>query len=311
MSSVPSAVTAKLAALRAAADTAPATNTPTPPATNTPEGERVTLSRAEYNEMQAAAGRTQAASAREQLLALELEEAREALTQAQAHSKPVSTPSPSAAATPAPSTLTVDTSSTTFSDEENTQFGESRAYIEKVARLEAARIVNELMPSLVAQIDDVKKTASGVASSVHKQRADTFLDSVKLQVPNLAAITKDKHWEAYLDSVEPLSGLSMDRLLSDAVTKTDLARVVKLYRVYEEKYMAPLPTNDTGYAGASPSGGATSVPVPVPDTGKLKLSDRKKASEDFRKGRITYADLQQVQEKFKAAEAVGNVDLNA
>ena len=261
--------------------------------------------------MQAAAGRTQAASAREQLLALELEEAREALTQAQAHSKPVPTPSSPAPAAPASSVLTVDTSSTTFSDDENTQFGESRSYIEKVARLEAARIVNELMPTLVAQLDDVKKTASGVASSVHKHRTDAFLDSVKLQVPNLAQITKDRHWEAYLDSIEPLSGLSMDRLLSDAVGKTDLARVVKLYKIYEEKYMAPLPTSDTGYAGAAPAGGATHVPVPVADTGKLKLSDRKKASEDFRKGRITYAELQQVQEKFKTAEAAGNVDLNA
>jgi hypothetical protein len=44
---------------------------------------------------------------------------------------------------------------------------------------------------------------------------------------------------------------------------------------------------------------------------KLKFSDRKKASEDYRKGKITKAQLDEVNNKFEEADKIGNVDYNA
>lgn len=331
----PSVVTQRLAQLRAdaaAANAAPPNTPPvsegavvppaapvaappvtegTPPTPAASQGERVTLSREEYNQLQADAGRAATAAGRAEVAAMELEEARQRLTQLEAQGKGTATPPPPAApSAPAPAPTAVDVSNITFTDAENEQFGESRPYIEKVARQEAARIVNELLPGLTSKIEEARNTAVGVATTVQTNASRDFLNSVSVRVPNVATLIKDKNWEAFLDSVEPYSGATFEVLLGHNIKTRNLDAVVAIYKAFESKYITPLPSN-AAFNGASPSGSAVAAPPEVPNGEKLKLSDRKKASEDYKKNRITYEQLQEVDKKFKAAEVLGNVDYNS
>jgi hypothetical protein len=337
-SGAPSVVTQKLAQLRADAAAAgndgaqppavvipgqqPPAPTPAPPAAPaaadppTPsaaaQGEHITLSREEYNELQANAGRATTATGREQLLAMELEEAQQRLTELRASGNGTTTPpaSPSAPAAPASAPTAVDVSGITFTEEENTQFGESREFIAKVARAEAARIVNELLPGITAQINEAKQAATGAVTTVQTNEARVFHGHVMSRVKDLGTLIKDKNWDAFLDSIEPFSGATFDVLLAHNVKNKNLDAVVNIYDAFRTKYIAPLPSS-AGYTGAAPSASGTVEPPPPPSNEKLKISDRKKASDDYKKNRITYDQLQEVDKKFKEADKLGNVDYSA
>lgn len=289
-----------------------ATEPPTPTPTPASQGERVTLSREEYNALQADAGRATAATGREQMLAMELEEAQQRLTELRASGNGTATPPASAPASSAPASAptAIDVSGTTFTDEENTQFGDSRGYIEKVARLEAARIVNELLPGITAQISEAKQAATGAATTVQQNAARAFHSEVTGRVKDIQTLIKDKNWDAFLDSIEPFSGAPFGVLLTHNVNSKNLDAVVNIYDAFRTKYIAPLPSS-AGYSGAAPSSNGTIEPPTPPSNEKLKISDRKKASDDYKKNRITYDQLQEVDKKFKEADKLGNVDYNA
>lgn len=321
-SALPSVMQHKLDQMRGEVNTPPAEVPPvTPPATPPVEvppgsppandnnaGERVTISREEYNEMQAEAGRAKTLASREEVARLALEEANHRLTELQNSNKSV--PTPAAPAAPASAAPVVDTSNITFSDEENDQYGESRAYMEKVVDLRVAEILNRVLPTLHASLEEVKQSATSAATSVEKNNAQTFHASVVAAVPDLAELIKHKHWPAFLDEVEDFSGATFDAVLAHNVNKRQLQPIVKIYDTFRIKYVKP-PESNAGFAGAVPGGGAAQLPPDKNQVVKLKVSDRKKASEDYRKGRITYDELQVVSKKFEEADALGNVDHNA
>lgn len=318
VSALPGSMQRKLAALQAAAETptdTPTPATPTPPATPavaapTPvtgepaapsggdEGDRITLTRAELNELRAAADRARTADGRAQAQADRNEELSRRLTELEAAAK--ATPTPAAPSAPT-------TEAEEFTAEELEAYSESRTFIAKVVRQELAKV----LPTITAQLDEVRNTAKAATSTVQQQSSRSFFAELKAKVPNLDNIIKHKHWADFLDAEDDMSGATYGALIQHHVTNQKLEALANVYKKFATLYGVEAAPATNGYAGAVPSGGAASVPQPPAKPVKLKASDRKKASEDYRKGKITWAQLEEVNKQFEIADKAGNVDYNA
>src|SRR5690606_20118865 len=109
-----------------AADAPPAAPAAAPAAQS---GETVTVSREEFNDLQAQSGRSQTAQRAADAAALEVEEMRHRLTEleAQVKEKPNADELPRQPKQAKPGDIhNIDVSGVSFTDEENTNFGESR-----------------------------------------------------------------------------------------------------------------------------------------------------------------------------------------
>lgn len=315
-SALPGVMQARMAALEAQAQppntpiqttapTTPAAATPTPAAADPATQATVTLSRDEYNTLQANAGKTAAAVARAETERLRAEETAHRLTEFENASKATLTP-----AIPAPA-LPIDT--VEFSADEEKDFGDSKEYISKVVKQQLGPVlatVNSLIAELKQQIVAVDTKAGAATTAVAATAQRTFLQQVKTAVPNLDAIKVHKNWTDYLDETDDMTGATLEQLLAHNVQKERLDGVVKIYKRFAEKYMQADTTTSAGYNGGNPSGAATVTPNTPATEGRLKQSDRKKASEDYRKGKITYDELQVISKAFDQADKDGLLDFD-
>lgn len=319
-SALPRAAQQKLAALQAAET--PDNNTPAPvaapapapaastPAANepaTPAAGTITLSREEYNDLLANAGKTQKALAQAESAKLAQEEMAHRLTELEKAAK--STPAPAAAA---PVLASEDV---TFTPDEEKEFGDSREFISKVVRQELGKVIgplNELLADIRKETQAAAQTATQATTLVAKRAETEFFGKVNAAVPNLAAITKHKNWGDFLDETDDLTGITYEKLLGHNVSRENLKAVTAIYKKFSDKYLGSEGDEvQAGYAGgANPSGNAAPNASKPAAPEKLKFSDRKRASEDYRKGRITYDQLQEVVTKFNEAEKLGNVDFD-
>lgn len=279
-------------------------------------GERITLTREELNALRADAGKTASVQGRLDDATLRMEEMAHRLTELQASNKASATgnaqaaPSVSAPASTAPA---IDTSAIRFTDEEDEQYGETRGYIEKVARLMVAEELNKLLPNIQRDIAEARTEAGKVAGHVTANEQKNFYATIVAAVPNLKELVKHKHWGDFLDEVVPYTGgMTFDAVLARNVESGRADDVIAIYNKFAEKYVDGSGTNNAGYAGAAPGGGATNVPADSnAPTAKLKASDRKKASDDYKKGRIAWDQLEEVNKKFNEADKAGNIDYSA
>lgn len=291
-----------------------ATPTPVPAVTATPESQTptptptpdntVTISRDEFNALQANAGKTQAAERRAETERLQREEIALRLTELEKTSKAVPVAPVSAPA--------LETEPVTFTPEEEKDFAESKDYIAKVVRHEIGKIapqINAMLAKLDEKIKAVEGTATEAASTVQATNSRTFLAHVKEKVPNLEKIKSHANWGDFLDETHPLVGATYEQLLAHNLKQGNLDAVVGIYKVFSDKYLAGVSDVTAGYAGGAPSG-TVETPVAAPAVVKLKQSDRRKASDDYKKGRITWEQLQEVDKKFAEAEKNGMIEFD-
>lgn len=284
----------------------PAADPPTPPATTPPNGERVTLSREEYNALKLGSEAKATAEGRAAARELELEEARHRLTELENASKAT----PSAPATPPASTPQV-----TFTAEEEEEFKDSRSFIERVAQMVFHTELAKVMPAFEQQLKQLKESTDSVATRMMQSNQRTFLQQLHGRVPKQPELIKHKLWPDFVDAKDAISGVTYGQLLAHHVKQENLESVAAIYEKFEKEYVSPAATNTgdpaAAYSGAAPTGGATPVSGQQPTVTKLKFSDRNKASLDYRHGRITFEQLQQVNDAFAAADKLGNVDYKA
>lgn len=272
-----------------------------PPKLDTPPpvADGVSLTRAEYNELQGAAGQLARANDR-------LGEMSARLTELEGTAK--ATPKVEPKVEPARS-LKVEAGDVALTEQEEQEFGNSKSFIRKLVRMELAEAMNPVLEQVEAAMQSVRseaKTASTTASDVRK---NSFLEAVQGKVGNLQELISHKHWPDFLNTVEPTTGDTYAVVLQGSVNKGRVDPVANVYRKFEQAY-GVTKTSSAAYAGAAPSGGAATTPVIPEAVVKLKGSDRKKAGEDFRMSRITWKELQEVDAKYKAADTKGNVDWN-
>lgn len=328
-SALPSAARARLAALEAAAGvnnnqpTEPTTpvgqvttpnagQTPSAPATpqtpsepQTPNAATVTMSREEYNELQATAGKSKKALADLENARLAQEDMAHRLTELEKASKSTPAPAPAPAQPEEP---------ITFTAEEEREFGDSKEFIAKVVKQQLAPHIanlNKLIEAIKGDVETVKTTATQATTTVAQRAEREFFSQVKSAVTNLEDIKRHKNWPDFLQEVNALTGATYETLLAHNIKKENLDGVTAIYKAFSSKYLQPSAATsavEAGYAGGMPSGGATNPPTTPQTPVKLKQSDRKRASEDYRKGRITWDQLQEINNKFEEADKNGNID---
>jgi hypothetical protein len=294
----------------------PADNGNTPPGDGTPPvaGERVTLSRDEFNALQAASGRATTADARAADAQARLDELTHRLTELENQGKPPGngTPpaSPPANGNTGRTLEAIDATGIVFTPEEEEQFGESRSYVERVAQAVVVRELNKIFPQLNDLIGEVRNTASTAATVTSRIQATSFNVAMQQAVPDLQALIKHKNWEAFLDEVVPFTKYTFEQMLGHYLREQDVPNLKTIYDGFRDKYVKPIP-GKSGWESGAPDGGATPPPNDNTTPQKLKLSDRTKASEDYRKGRLSWDNLQKVNKQFDEADKKGLVDYNA
>lgn len=288
-------------------DTPPATTPPatTPPANN---AEVVQLTREELNALQARADSGESAARNAARLAQELEELQHHLTALQSPAKGNGAAPVAAPATPAPAAFAVDVGETTVTPEEEAEYGDSKPYILKLVRAEVKAVLDKLLPGIQAKFEEVGGAVEKAVGGVRTVREQSFITRVKAAIADFDTIVGHTNWKDFLQARRPGTTLTNSDAIGAAHSSQSLEVIQEIFADFRNKYIGA--GGKGAYAGAVGSGGATPSTGQTEVTGKLPISERNKASEDFKKGRISWEELQVVKKKFDAAEAAGNVDYN-
>lgn len=304
------------------APAAPSAPAPHEPAPNSTVSTEIKVTQEELNRLRADAERATTADGRAQVLAMELAEAQAALTAAQGASKGggVAEVPATPGAAPAPAAVArIDATGAELTPEEREEYSEAEPIITKVVKREMAAALNGIFDGLEARIKALEGGISNVSQlseRVAKNEAQEFVDKVKKTVGNFDAVVNHEHWKAFQQAPFPGTGGTYAQALATAHHARNLDDMKYIFDTFTAKYIgAPGATNtnaDSGpnYAGITPGGSAASGTVVGEKKEILKMSDRRKASEDFLKGRITQEKLDEVKKAFTKADAEGRVDYN-
>lgn len=295
-------------------DDPPAPNTNTNTSTDT----KVTISKTEFNELQAAKDKVVAAERRADAMRSDLEALQSRLTELEQAAKGtgngVAAPAPAQAATPV-----LDTTQIELTEQEKKDFEpDTIALMEKLATNVFRKLVGPLLDNLGqvrAKLDDVETISKNAVTTVGRVSTNSFTDKVKAKVAEFGGdfdkIVVHPHWQDFLQAQEEISGNSYGELLTQHVGKQKpegVGSVTKIFKLFYDKYVKDAPNSD-GYAGSVPSGSSnvdTNAGGNAPKT--LKYSDRKKLHEDYIARRISYDDYQTKKAEFDTADREGRVD---
>lgn len=317
---LPTAAQAQLDAHRAAeAGTSPAalpeapnvTQLPTP--SERPNGDAVTISRDEFNELQANAGRVKAAEGKAEMAQMEIETLQTRLTALEQASKGNGQGGERAPAA-ASSADDWHPSEVQFSDQENTDYGESRAFIEKVVR----SVLNEELPKAIKALDGkigkVSESLESTARRTEQVEGADFNNQVKADLKvdgiDFDTVVNHQHWKAFCESEDANTGYTYGSIIMGGLQSRNKKVVERVFRDFAAKYGVGKRQGSTGYEGAIPSGGSR---MPENDGGdkRLPFSERKAAHKKFVNGEISQAEYQRIADDYSKAEREDRIDYDA
>jgi hypothetical protein len=322
VSALPSSMQARRAQLENAGNDAPVVATPTPTpvepaaapapaASDTVSEERVTISRAEFNELQAASGKAARAEGRAESLALDLEALTQRLTEVEAASKAT----PKAEKTPAAAKVeSWEPTPVSYTEEENKDYGESKDYISKVV----TEVLNSVLPKIMGRVDaleeiigNVKTVAEGATRTIAADKTKTFTDKVKEIVGNFDECVHHKHWQDFTASRDTDTGFQWEQLVRSNLEAENVDGMVRVFNKFKEKYGVGKPSGPTGYEGAMPGGGSGAATDDI-ETGPkmLPFSARKEAHKKYINKEISFEEYEKIRKEYDAADAEGRVDYN-
>lgn len=284
--------------------------TPVTPPNN--DGEKVTISRDEFNDLQAAAGKARAAEGRAEALAMDVETLKTRLTDLETGAKGNGKGSADAP----PVAQDWEPLDSTFTDKEQEDYGESKGFVVKTVN----ERLNEVVPKLIARISklevalgDVKVVAEGASKTATGVRAQTYNDRVREALSkngvDFDECVNHKHWQDFAMSVDPDSGYQYMEMIRNNVQKENVQPMVKLFLKFKEQYGVGTKKASSGYEGAAPTG--TSVVTDGNDGPEmLPFSERKEAHRKYINHEISYEEYEKVRAKFDKADKENRVDYN-
>lgn len=193
-----------------------------------------------------------------------------------------------------------------LTEEEARVYAESAPVIAKLSRKEAAAVIKQVIQPLAQELAELKKGQKEVGDRSTNTEEALFTDAVKRAVSDMAMKVQHPEWGEFLSKKAPFSRATYRELLQTAHHSRDLDTVVEIFTAFR-----PASLGTGSGLSAPPATGAARPPTRSEAKPTLKLSERRKISEDYRMGRISYADLQKHQKRFAEAEAEGRLDFNA
>lgn len=279
--------------------------------TATPTETKVTISKEEFNDLQAAAGKARAAEGRAEALAMDVEALTRRLTELEEASKGIT--KPTAKAPSAPSVGTWEPTPVQFTDKDTEDYGESKPFVVKVVQ----EVLNGEIPKLIAriealeeQIQGVRGIAEGASKTASTVKAKSFTDQVRDRVKNFDECTNHKHWHDFLEATDPDTGDTWAELVQKNFSRENVVGMVRVFTKFKEQYKVGVDTPPSGYEGALPgSGGGPEDDI---ETGPkvLPFSKRREAHKKFLNKEISYEEYEKIKNEYDAADREGRVDYN-
>jgi hypothetical protein len=193
-----------------------------------------------------------------------------------------------------------------ITDEERETFGESESFVVKIVRRELAAALNKFNTTLDTRLSGVENTATSAISTVHRSAQKRFVDRVREAVPDVDSLIKHANFQDFLASRVPRTTITYNQALTQAHDAEELGDVKDIFQDFRDKYKI-VKADKSGYNGAAPSA-TQEAPAPTANTTRFSMAERKKKSEDYQKGRISYADLEAYKVEFNKAQEDGRVD---
>jgi len=279
-----------------------------PPTQLSPE--EVAALRAQANDAAVERGRAET-------LRLEVAELQAALTRAQEPPKAgddgLAAPSPGDTVVASHTTShQIEPGDIEFNEQEKEDYTEVEPTITKVANRQIAKLVNPQLDALTKRILQLENNVHNVSSVTARVTAESFVDKVKAAVPKFDVIVKTPAWQTFLETKIPGTRDKYVDSLTKAHRESDLETMKEIFAAFEAKTPTVVQDDTTpSFTGIPTSAAGSTEGTPKPANKEvLKMSERRKASEDFLKGRITAEKLKDVKEKFALADREGRVDYN-
>ena len=323
VSALPASMQARRAALEAGAEVhvpaapapaapAPASSTSAPtelhlPApSSTVTDAKVTISREEFNDLQAAAGKARAAEGRAETLAMDVEALTRRLTELEDGPKGSTKP----AATPVAATW--EPTPVEYTDKDTEDYGDSKPFVMKVIQ----EALNRELPKLIArleaveeQVGGVRTLAEGASKAASNVRAKSYTDKVRERVENFDECTNHKNWRDFTESTDPDTGDTWGELIQRNFNKENIPGMVRVFKTFKEKYGVGEAPKPTGYEGVLPGNSGTGEEPPQGPK-MLPFSDRKKAHKQYINQEISFQEYERIKNEYDAADREGRVDYN-
>ena len=300
-----------------------------PPASSSEEGTQVdvrnnaddgnvTMTREEFNDLQAAADRVRAAEGRMENLQMDKEALEARLTALENASKgngqggSSSQPSASEADEWSPSEVQ-------FSDQEHADYGESESFVEKVALKVFNREFAKIFPSIKhikGALSKVEETTNSNARRTQEVEGRDFNDQVKAALTekgvNFDDVVTHQHWRAFCESDDPQTGLQYAQVLGTGIQNRKKPVVTRVMMDFATKYgLAKRSNSGTGYEGGAPGGGSRLPERNDEGENILPFSKRKEAHKKWIDKQITDAEYQRIADEYSKAEKENRIDYKA
>ena len=261
--------------------------------------EQVTLTRSEFNDLQAARDRGQAEHVAAEAAKLEASEARARLTELESARKETAKPSSAFDPGYAESDLAAS--------DEDEAYEESEAFITKVVRREIKAAFAKLDMTVAPKIAQVEKLATETATGVSRHQQNTFVGRVHEAVKDVQELVANPHFADFLKSRVPMSTDTFNDAFNEAHAQEDLKTVKDIFDAFRAKYVQAK-SGTAGYNGAAPTA-AEIAPVDASKGKRYSLQERQDKSKAYAKGQISWKELQEYKVKFDEAQADGRVDV--
>lgn len=194
-----------------------------------------------------------------------------------------------------------------LNEEELATYGESQGFVSKVARKIARGETKAALAAIEKELKDLRESQHRVQSDLSTTSEQQFMGHVKSRIQNFDEIVASDEWKDYIATKAPYSRKTVYDMLAEAHVGRDLDTLAEIFAGFK-----PAKATLAGMVTPSLSGGG-SAPIQLNGQTKpiLKISDRKRVSDDFVKGKITKDVRDYWVNLFKEAEAEGRLDFNA
>lgn len=193
--------------------------------------------------------------------------------------------------------------------EEETQYKDAFPVVRKLSKSVAREVLEQVVNPLKQEIADLKNQTATVSKNTAETDERVFYNNVRDRVKTMDTIIQDPKWQEYLNGRVPYTNNTVGQALVAAHNGRDMDRVVEIFEGFNKGAASngnPLESMVT--PTITPSGQPSSLPQPKPI---LKWSERQKASEDFRKGRMDRTKFDQITALYKEAEKDNRIDYKA
>ena len=194
-----------------------------------------------------------------------------------------------------------------LNEEELATYGESQGFVSKVARKIARGETKAALAAIEKELKELRESQHRVQTDLTTTSESQFMSHVKSRIQNFDEIVASDEWKDYIATKAPYSRKTVYDMLAEAHVGRDLDTLAEIFAGFK-----PAKATLAGMVSPSMSGGG-SAPVQLNGQHKpiLKLSDRKRVSDDFVKGKITKDVRDYWVNLFKEAEAEGRLDFQA